>query len=383
VLEKIKTSRFEGNFSSELIIAQMLMVQNTRPNLFQVFRPPNPQNTERTLKLEEKDLRSLANKIADFYLKATRYNTFYRFAEILPDLKKYAPAKAGALEKKETDMKKVMPESMTGYQDALKLFSDPNTSGEALIAEAKKYPGYQKSGFYSMGITKGLQRGEAEKIRQLLKAEPDSKQKTEALNFLNKQLSAKALKDGKLEDARALIDQAQTESAKIIMMVDLAIGFEKKNTEEDHATAVRLIREASDLVNQVPESREEVADILKVASGFAMIDPENAFSYLNNLTFMVNDLMTAYALIAKYDKRSNSFKDGEIIFTQNINPSFSNYGEALGRLAAADFGKTANLIDQFQRSDVKVLAKFLLAQSVINGKIGLEGNRTYSFAYNY
>ena len=272
---------------------------------------------------------------------------------------------------------------MSGFQDAMKIFSDPKANGEKLIAEAKKYPGYQKFNFYQMGIRKGIEKGNGEKIRQLLKAEPDSKQKTDALNFLNKQLSTKAIKDGKLEDAKALIDQAQTESAKVKMMVDLAIGFEKKNTEDDHKTAVNLISEASDMVNQVPESRDEVADILKVASGFAMIDPENAFTYLNNLTFMVNDLMTAHALIAKYNKRSNSFKDGEIIFTQNVNRSFSNYGEALGRLAASDFGKTANLIDQFQRPDVKTLAKFLLVQSIINGKIGLEGNRNYSVVYGF
>jgi hypothetical protein len=268
---------------------------------------------------------------------------------------------------------------MRSFQDAYKKLGDPNISAPELIAEAKKYPAWQKYEFYRVGIDKGVEKGETEKVRQLLKGEPESKQKTDALNYLNTKLSSKAIKDGKLDDAKALINESETDTAKIKMLVDLAIGFEKKNTEEDHKTAVKLIEEASDMVNQVPESREEVADILKVASGLAMIDPENAFPYLNNLTFMVNDLMTAHALIAKYNKRSSDFKKGEIIFTQNVSNSYVGYGEALGKLAASNFGKTVNLIDQFQRPDVKTLSKLLLAQSIIKGKISLEGNQSSQF----
>ncbi|MGI8668896.1 MAG: hypothetical protein ACR2J3_03500, partial [Aridibacter sp.] len=205
----------------------------------------------------------------------------------------------------------------------------------------------------------------------------------DALEYLDSKLIGKAIKDGKLEDAKLLINRAESQSAKIRMMVKVALGFEKLNTEDAHKNAVSLIEDASDMVNQIPESREEVSDIIQVTTGFAIIEPEKAFPDLNNLTYMVNDLMTAYALIAKYNKRNSDFRDGEIIFTQYMGVGIAGTGEALGKLAAADFGKTANLIDQFQRSDIKTLSKFILAQSIINGDIGLEGNRPNNVIFNF
>ncbi len=378
VIDKLLNSQFKQAFNSEVSIAQYLLTQSSRP---QTYKSRNPKFKQ--LKIEDGDLRAIANKVADFYLQTTDFQSFYGLGQNMGELKKYAPSKAEALKKKEQEMSKVMPESLRSYQDMYKKMNDPNAKPEELIAEAKNYPGWQKLQLYQSAINKAIESGETDKVRQLINAEPQSKQRDDALSHLNSKLSSKAIKDGKLDDAKSLIDQTESESSKIVIMVDLAIGFEKKNTEEDHKNAVRLIEDASQLVNQVPESRKEVNDILKVVSGLAIIDPEKAYPYLTNLMYMANDMMTAYALIAKYNKRSNSFKNGEIIFTQNVSRSFSNYGEALAKLAAHDFGKTVSLIDQFQRQDVKTLAKLLFAQSIIKNKMNLEGNRQYNVVYGF
>lgn len=377
VIDKLLSNQFDARNTSELYVAQYLLTQSARPQTFKMrnadFKP---------IKVSDGDLRSIADKIADFYLKAPDYQAFFGLSQVMPDLQKYAPAKITALKQKEQEINKVMPESSRGYQEMYKKLYDPSITSEELIADAKNYPGWQKQQFYQTAVDKSLQAGDSEKIRGLIAREPESQQKTEALDYLDSKLTSQAIKNDKLEDARSLINRSTSESSKIKMMVDLAIGFEKKNTEESHKNAVSLMRDAADLVNQIPESREEVADILKVTSGLGMVEPDKAFSYLNNLTFMVNDLMTAYALIAKYNKRSNDFRDGEIIFTQNVSNSYVGYGEALKKLAEKDYGKTTNLIDQFQRSDVKTLSKLLLAQSIINGKISLEGNQVNNVIYS-
>ena len=96
---------------------------------------------------------------------------------------------------------------------------------------------------------------------------------------------------------------------------------------------------------------------------------------------MSNDLMTARALIAKYNKRSNSFKNGEVIFTQMFSNSYSQYGAALAKLAEHDFGKIESVISQFQRQDVQILCKMILARSILKKTIGLEGNRVNSVVF--
>ncbi len=215
---------------------------------------------------------------------------------------------------------------------------------------------------------------------KLIKFERESVQKTDALNYLSSKLSAKAIKDDKLEEAEALVDQAETKSSKVRLLVDLAIGFEKKDTEESHKIAVDFMSDASDLINNFPESIEDANDIMKVVSGYAFVEPKRSEAYLTNLIYMANDILTAQALLAKYNKRSNTFKNGEIIFTQVFRNSYKQYGKAFGKLAEYDFEKAESIIGQFQRQDIQILLKLVLAQSVLRDKIGLEGNRPYSAA---
>lgn len=373
VIEKLLSTTFTEDYQSGIGVAHYLLDQALRPESFKRMPDYEP------IKLAEKDLRAIAGRVADYFIKAEGYRAFWSFSRILPALEKYVPEKIAALRQKEKQMSRLMPASMRASQDALKMVSDPNVSAEKLIAEARNQNQWQKLEFYRRAIDKLIEKGAGERARQLLRAEPAGRQRDEALDYLGTRLTGRALKSGRLEQAQELIDQTETKPARIRMLVDLAVGFQKKNTEESRKTAVRLMDEAARLVKQFPESREEAANILKVAAGFAVVDPPRAFPYLQNLIRMANDLLTARALLAKYSKRSDTFKDGEIIFTQNAGHSIAGYGSQLGSLAAADFDRTVNLIGDFQRADVRTLAKLLLVRSVLKKKIGLEGNRVYGY----
>lgn len=377
VIDKLLSSQFKEQFNSELQVATSILRESQ-------MKKPRTVGKEKLkpLKFEEKDLKAIAEKVADFYLKATNYQMFWSLSSTLSLLEKYVPNKIPQLKQKEKEVSKLFPESLKANQESWKMLSDPNAKPEDLMKEARNQNNWQKTSFYRRAIDKFIDSGQGDKARQLLKAEPESKQKTEALDYLNDKLSQKAIKNNKLEEARNIVNQAETESSKVKLLVDLAIGFEKKNTEEDHKNALELMEEASLLVNEIPESRKEVGDILKVASGFAYVKPDRVHTYLNNLIYMANDLITAYALIAKYNKRSNMFKNGEMIFTQSVNRSYMNYGKAIQKLAEKDFDKVESLIDQFQRQDARILAKLLIAQGIIKGKIHLEGMRQYYVSYS-
>lgn len=378
IIDKLLSSKFKSGYNSELQVATFLLreAQRTKPIKIgnEKYKP---------LKIEEKDLKAVAGKVADYFLNEKNYQMFWGLSSTLELLEKYVPEKMPQLRQKEKEINRLLPESYKTNQEAWKMLRDPNAKPEDLMKEARNQNNWQKSEFYKKAIDKFIELGQSEKARQLLKAEPDSKQKTDSLDYLNSKLSQKAIKDNKLEEARNIVSQAETESSKVKMLVDLAIRFEKKNTEEDHKNALELMEEASQFVNEIPESRKEVGDILKVASGFAYVKPDRVFPYLNNLIYMANDLITAYALIAKYNKHSNYFKNGEMIFTQNVNNSYMNYGEAIQKLAEKDFEKVESLIDQFQRQDARILAKLLFAKGVLSGKMHIEGNRQYSVTYSY
>ncbi|MGC2235274.1 MAG: hypothetical protein WA584_03885 [Pyrinomonadaceae bacterium] len=318
------------------------------------------------LKIEDRDLKMLAGKLADYFLVQTSIDRLWNFTQMIPMLEKYAPDKSTLLKQKEAEMKKLLPESFRSWQEAEKLVNDPNTTAEKLIEESEKYAAYEKFRLYSAAVDRSITAGTSDKIRQTLQNLPDSKQRNDALDYLDSKISDKAIKDDKLDDVQKIVAKSTSDSPKIKLLVNLAVGYQKKNTEESRKTAQSLMAEARKLVGDIPESKEEVANILKIVAGYAEIEPDKAFPLLSPLMDMTNDMLTAYALLSKYNKSESTFKQGEMIFTQSIGfgGAYLQYGKELKLLAASDFGKTKSLIDNLRRDDVKVLMKRLCTKSL-------------------
>lgn len=377
-----------GEVVEKIIDTDFREKENTRgvaeSILQQAFNPQSFKSRDekfKPLKIDEKDLKTIAGKIADYYINKTDLGSYWSLDRIIAALEKYVPEKAAPLRQKDAAMKKLIPEEQRGWQEVNKLISNPDTKPEQLISEAEKYAGYEKYQLYQSAVDKALKAGTGDKIRELLRGEPSGKQRDDALSYLDTKLSENAIKDDKLEDVQSIVAKTESNSSKIKILVDLALGFHKKNTKESRETAVDLMNRARALMGDAPESREEVANILKISSGYAVIEPSRAFLYLAPLVEMNNDLMTAYSLLAKYSKQESFFKKGELLYTQAVvgGTSYMRYGKELGLLAAADFGRTKGLIEQFRREEVRVLVKVLTAQSIFKEKIGFEGINSYYY----
>ena len=382
LLEEVLRKLVDADFKQKedaMSLTSHFLLQSFSPELMKTrdakFKP---------LKIEDKDLKPLAVKMADYYLSVTDFNQLWNLTQIIQITEKYAPEKAALLKQKETEMKKLIPAEWRGWQEANKLITDPNTTAEKLLEEAEKFAGWEQYELYRTAVDRAVAAGTTDKIRATLQTLSDSKQRNDALDYLDGKISDKAIKDDKLDDVQKIVAKSASNSAKVKLLVNLAVGYQKKNTEESHKRAVELMAEARKLVGDMPESREEVNDIMKIIAGFAEVEPEKAISLLSPLTDMANDTLTAYALLSKYNKSENMFKQGELIFMQIFgfggNPN-TQYGKELKLLAAADFDKVAGLIDLLRRDDVKVFMRILLAQAILKEKLTVEGGQTFYVTY--
>ncbi len=342
-------------------------------------KPSDDKSKSKSLKPEAKDLQAIANKIADYFTKNLSFRNFWSVNQYMSALEKYAPEKIALLKQKVEEFNKLIPAEQRGWQEVQKLVQDANTKPETLIDEAGKYTGYEQFQLYRAAADKFFEAGQGAKARELIQNTPQSKQRDDVLKYIDEKLSAAAIKDNKLEDVQKIIAKADSNSSKVKLLVDLAMSYENKKTEDDHETALKLMEDARRLVADFPDSNEAVADILKLASGYAVIAPEKSFSYLSNLIEMTNDLLTAKSLLAKYNRRNFAFKQGELIFMTNIPFSATTYVKDLVMLAASDFGRTKGLIDSVRRDDARVLMKILLAQSILKGKISVEGAMNFYY----
>ncbi len=158
----------------------------------------------------------------------------------------------------------------------------------------------------------------------------------------------------------------------------MAIGFQIKDTKDDRETASKLMDEARRLIDDTPQDEDAINDYLKVASGYAYVEPTVAFSMLDAFAVQASEIVTAAALLAKYDKRNQSFKNGEMVLTRGlprVGNSIFQYGKELNLLANADIDRLRSMTDRFQRDDARLLLKLYIVQAFFGKKIGLEGGR--------
>lgn len=350
---------------------------------FAAARPADKPTTETKesgkkppLKPDESALRDVAGKVVDAFLQAKNFTSLFEINSLLPTLEKLVPGRIAAVRQKQAALKKTMPAEQTQFLDMFSGLNNPNAAPDEQIKNAAKAPTGMRRFAYQNAVTKMVQNGEAERARQLLNEAPAGTERDKALEMLDSQLAQKAVKDGKFDDARKIIGKITNKNAQIEQLVGMARAFHAKNTKEDRETAAKLMDEARRLMDDTPQSEEEINALLTVVAGYAIVEPARSFALLEPLVDQANELMQAAALLSKYNKRDHRFRSGEMSYILGggqMQGSLWRFRRELGILAAADFERTRNLTDKFTRQDAQVLARLTLAQSILQEKTETEG----------
>jgi len=116
-----------------------------------------------------------------------------------------------------------------------------------------------------------------------------------------------------------------------------------------------------------------IADTWLLASGYAEANPNKAFPLLETAILRANDTLSAFIKVAEFiDINDEIIDDGEIqvgmfggSMMRELTGELGMADNTIKSLAKADFAKTVNLTDTFDRTEIRVLAKMLVLRSVM------------------
>ncbi len=148
-------------------------------------------------------------------------------------------------------------------------------------------------------------------------------------------------------------------------MAELAMLLEKKG---EHDEALKLLEEAQALVKVDIKSESQTDALMTLLLAYALVDPPKAFSIIDPIIDRANDEISKLLLLDKIVK-SGIIKNGEIALQQSgfISIDFAafKYGRGITALANADFNRTKAEADRFQRNELRIMARLLLAQALL------------------
>ncbi|MBA3352633.1 MAG: hypothetical protein H0U23_09455 [Blastocatellia bacterium] len=173
--------------------------------------------------------------------------------------------------------------------------------------------------------------------------------------------------------SRKIIMQTPGRDKKIMGLSMLASQVSKMGDKE---LAGEIMRDAERLVNPAPKTYQDFLLSWMLASGYAEADPDKAFPLLEETIGRANETLSAFIKVGEFiDVAEEMIQDGEVqvgVFGgQMIRGLTTELGMAdatIQVLANADFTKTKNLTNRFERAEIRILAKMMVLRAVLSPK---------------
>jgi hypothetical protein len=326
--------------------------------------------------LDQAALRELTEMIAVEALRGSgNYQILYSIRSMMPTIEKYAPARAAQMKQK---LSKTMQDEEAGEgEDA----EDPEVEGvedyrtllekgsaDELLAAASKSQSPIREMYYQSAAVKLAADGDAEHARQLINEKvKDAEQRKNMLVEIDKAVAMAEAEKGKVEQSRKLLGELHTNEERVQLLTQLAIGA---NTKGEKKIALKFLEEASTMISQRAKSSKQLGSQLAVAHAYAQIEPSRSFAILEPVVDQLNELLGAAVLL--YGFSSEEFvRDDEIMLKPLVTilsfagGGFVQYNGDFALLARADFERTKNLMDKFQRDEVRIMMRLNLAQGIL------------------
>lgn len=364
IIKKLRSTDFKTNMEAPYV-AQELLRMLLRPKETSAWGLSSSDSSKiKPLNVDDQTTRELTEIVLTAALESPpERSNFMILQALLPDLEKRAPERTAQVRRKFAEnTEKLDPQYKLMYQYQM-LMRDGKP--EAIVEAAAKAAPEMRAYLYQTAIAKLMQSGDLEGARKVAMENLSGADRDQYLAQIDRQLISRAVEQGKMEEARKLIERINPKEARLSQLAQLAASLFAKG---ERKTALALLDETQELVNRPPENMQEITAMLQVARTYALIEPARAFSIIEPVIDQANALLAAAALLEKFGADRGLFKNGEyrmrlgMIYGYAF--SIQNWKE-LTALARSDFARTRAITDRFNRDEVRLMARLLIAQAVL------------------
>lgn len=365
ILTKLKTTTVATNQEAFNIAVRLLQMATAE-------QPKKSADKEAKPLLSEPSLRELAELIAAAALNAPQ-DTAARYMDIsflMPQLEKYAPSRAQQIRRRNAQEEGEDGESaeeMAGWQQYQKLM-ETGTVDDWLAAAEKVEPGMRET-YYRQAAFKLTMEGKTDRARQVISEHiTDADQRAQMLKELDRQALSLSASQGKMDDTRKYLSSVSSNEERIAALAQLASSVAQKG---DKKVALQLLEEARNLSPSRPKYSRQLVAQLQIARAYAVADPDQSFALLEPTIDQLNDIIAAGLLIGEFFAEEDAVRNDEMViqpFVQMVESFQLQYGKDLNTLARANFTRTRDAAERFQRYEVRLLARLMVAQSVLAPK---------------
>ena len=317
--------------------------------------------------LDEQTRRELAEKVltaaaAVVPNQGGTYNLMQALRALLPEVEKYAPARAAALRRKAEELERSydpQADRMRPYQEVMQ-----SGSAEALLQAAPKAPAEVRDQLYMRAAWKSFEEGDAERARQILESVSNPQQRAQARRSIEQQAQWRASQQGNYAEARQYASRLRTFEERAQALLQIA---GQASAAGDRQTARQLLEEARGLVEGQSSGYQQFSYRLQVAAAYAQFDPATSFEVVESAIARLDELLDAASVVDGFGQES--FREGELRPQGGYmwNELINQCAQTLTTLSRSDFERASADAKKFRRAEARTTAELTLAQNILNG----------------
>jgi hypothetical protein len=276
----------------------------------------------------------------------------------LPIIEQQLPTKATAVRSKLSEL------GMGNAQNMVRPFMNlgENPTADALLQAAASAPQQMQDRLYQQAAYRALEEGNVDRARQIATDHLPVKSRDQVMQRIEFREMATKADSARLEEIRQTMNRFQTDGEKIGFLLQLATEAQKTNPK----VATQLLEEARQFTNRRAANYEQLEQQLRVAHGFATLDPVRSFEVLEPAIGHINELLNAAAILNGFE--INMFRDGEMAMMpgNGLTSMISRIGQELSVLANNDLERAEVLAGRFQLAEPRIMTRLLIVQGLLN-----------------
>ena len=363
VVDKIRSSELNNDLNAYIAVSLLSSSRPISKNSARLGSIPN----QRTLELPKEQRRALTEMLANFALSlSANSNLLYIIPGLMPEIEEFVPERVLLLKRKLSELDRKLPQREKDQRHYNSLLRDG--SPEEVLRASLKGNDEERRWLEREAILMAVFSKKSEALREfIMKEVTDESKRKSMLDSLDAQEIDLAVHGGDAEGLRKLLPKITVKEQRARAMAEIAVLLEKKGK---HDEALNLLDEAQGLVTTDLRSETKSNALLGVILAYALIEPSRAFVIAERTIDKANDELSKLLLFDKIIK-TGFLKKGEIVLGHSgvIHHDFAllKYGKGITALARADFSRTRAAADRFERHELRILARLLIAQAVLNG----------------
>ena len=369
-------TKFAGEIINQLRvrnIATDLGASSIAVALVTFSRTPTGQTTntlstspwDQRLKLDEEQRRELVELITNAALtESGNANLLYYLSEIMPEIQEFAPERLALVQKKRA----AFNQTLTKEQKLSDEYNSLTRNGtpEEVLKLADTASDNDRGWMQQQAVVMAAMKGRADSLREYINTEiPDESRRKSLLDALDTEQINQAVAKGDTEALQKLLPKIRQKQERARVMSELATTLEKKGK---HDEALSLLDEAQTLIKTGFENESQTNALLALVGAYALVEPAKAFGIIERTVDRANDEMAKLLLLDKFIS-TGIIKKGEISMQHSamipIDFAVFKYGKSVAALANADFDRTRAAADRFERNELRLMARLLLAQALL------------------